>query len=147
MEMRILFLDDNPERHRVFKQRTIGCTVDSVFNADTCLEFLRKSGTEYDVIFLDHDLDATLENKIVEGEKDGRYVVRKMIEEGITEGLVYTKIVIHSLNRPAAERMEAALKGAGIKEAKAIPFAWTTFTFDRHSKEISFPKAEVKSVR
>lgn len=136
MSLRILFLDDNKERHRVFQQRSIGCLVDHVFDADSALDKLRSEYRDYDIIFFDHDLDAELENQIVHGVKDGRYVIRQMIEENLIEKHKDALFVIHSLNRVAAIEMGSMMDSCGIINYRIVPFAWSKFSFEE--RKISF---------
>src|SRR5689334_19670090 len=53
-DMKILFLDDMEERHRLFKIRNIGRDVTHVYNAKEAIEAL--NSTKFDVVSLDHDL-------------------------------------------------------------------------------------------
>lgn len=136
--MKILFLDDNLERHKKFRQTSIGCTVDFAADADTILDFLKSDPIEYNMIFLDHDLAAEHENKILADVKDGRYVVKQMIEMGLHELISSTLIVIHSLNQVGSKEMENLLTEAGFTEVHRVPFAWSRFKMK--GDQVSFPQ-------
>jgi len=122
--MRILFLDDNKERHRIFKQKSIGYTVDTVWTAQEAIEKLLDEEIEYDLIMLDHDLDAETENQLNDKEEDGRFVVKKLAESGRHKD---ASIVIHSLNSAGRKNMKSVLDQAGYKWVHDLPFAWEKF--------------------
>lgn len=117
--MRILFLDDNRFRHEAMQKNSIGFSVTYVFNADQAIKAMRDS--EFDLIMLDHDLDETQENLILEGVQDGRYVVRWMVSSGRHKT---TPVVVHSLNLAASEQMRDMLKSSGFEKVACLPFAW-----------------------
>jgi len=52
--MKILFLDDSPRRHAVFKNRASDHDVTYVWTASEAIEALKTGGFDY--VFLDHDL-------------------------------------------------------------------------------------------
>jgi len=122
--MRILFLDDNAMRHRVFRSKSIGCTVDAVWTAEEALEHLLDEDKEYDLIMLDHDLNAATENQLNDNEEDGRYVVRKLVESGRHKDVT---IVIHSLNADGRKNMKTILGQAGYSTVHDLPFGWERF--------------------
>ena len=53
--MRILLLEDSQERVKWFVKQLIGNVIDFAYTSDQANKFLLEN--EYDVIFLDHDLD------------------------------------------------------------------------------------------
>lgn len=119
--MRILFLDDNPERHRVFGRTAAGHAVDHAYTAAEAIAFLR--GDTYEVVYLDHDLGGPeSEGLILDGVEDGRFVAHWIAEHA--HDMPGTFFVVHSLNFAGAEAMMALLRGVGL-EARRIPFAWT----------------------
>lgn len=121
--MRIMFLDDNENRRKAFKQRSIGCVVDFACNADEALAFLLGEQS-YDLIMLDHDLGGPAEEGLLlEDAKDGRYVVKGLVE---SKKHLDTTIVVHSLNGAGAEVMLFHLVQAGY-EAHYLPFGWRRF--------------------
>lgn len=122
--MRILFLDDNSERRKVFGQKSIGCVVDFAVNADEAVVFLG-SENKYDLIMLDHDLGGPEEEgRLIEGAKDGRFVARFMAEKHPKHQDAF--IVVHSLNGSGAVQMEMILCEAGFTPW-VMPFAWRKF--------------------
>ena len=122
--MRILFLDDNAMRHKIFRRNSIGCSVDAVWTAKEALECLLDEEKEYDLIMLDHDLNAETENQLNDDEEDGRYVVKKLVESGRHKDVT---IVIHSLNADGRRNMKALLDQAGYATVHDLPFAWERF--------------------
>jgi len=134
--MRILFLDDNKHRHNTFRQKAIGCVVDAAFDAQQAISFLREK-KEYEMIFLDHDLDAEIEGICHEDIEDGRFVVKQMIEMELHVEMQDVAIVVHSLNGAGAAQMISMLTSAGFTNVHRVPFAWTRFT--REDKQVSFP--------
>jgi len=122
--MRILFLDDNLLRHQIFRRNSIGYSVDAVHTAQEAMECLLDEKKEYDLIMLDHDLDAATENQLNDDEEDGRYVVRKLVESGRHKDVT---IVIHSLNADGRKNMKAMLDDAGYSIVHDLPFAWERF--------------------
>jgi hypothetical protein len=117
--MKILFLDDDQVRHEKFHRQAIGHQVDHVWTADNAITKLGK-GT-YDLVYLDHDLDATLNNQMVDDIEDGRFVVRWIAANAA--GFGETRFIIHSLNTEAAGQMHDILTDVGLK-ATIFPLAW-----------------------
>lgn len=103
--MRILFLDDMKTRRDAFKQNAIGFTVDFAKNAQEAITFLNKN--EYDVIYLDHDLEEEHYKSNEDHHEDGRFVARKMREMPQHHGKV---VIIHSLNEDGRKNIESILK-------------------------------------
>lgn len=117
--MRILFLDDNEERHKRFRYNSIGCDVTHVYSYAEALAAL--SGDRFDQVFLDHDLSEVASCGMAgPDEKTGYHVaciVAEMPEEKRPE-----LAVIHSFNTAGAKRMRAALEGA-VKYTIERPFS------------------------
>ena len=127
--MKVLFVDDEETRHGVFKRHSIGHSVDHVLNAD---EAIKKMSEEvYDLIFLDHDLCIDLQNQTIDGEKDGRYIVRWMVSEYKSRNAL---VVCHSLNFDGRQMMLSLLKEAGFNVLD-LPFAWYKFPWDQLVKQ------------
>lgn len=118
--MRILFLDDNEDRHKKFKQNSIGFSVDHVYTAQEAIGKL--SENDYDLIYLDHDLDHKTENELNEDEEDGRFVARQLAK---MEKHLNSTVVIHSLNRSGGIIMKGILEDSGFLNVLHLPFAWT----------------------
>lgn len=124
--MKFLFLDDMEFRHKAFKTNSVGQDVDHVYDADSCLEMMREN--EYHVIFLDHDLSVAMINTLNYNDKNGSYVVRRMVEEGLCKDSVF---VLHSLNPAGRANMMSILMSAGYNSVYDVPFAWN----DDYSKK------------
>ena len=123
-DMRILFLDDNKERHKAFQQRAIGCIVDYAWDADEAMTLLG-SGKEYDLIMLDHDLGGPeAEGFLLDDGKDGRTVAGFIAEQHPKHEKA--TIVVHSLNDAGGMIMISVLRNKGFI-AHRVPFAWRMF--------------------
>jgi len=111
--MKILVLEDNPNRIEDFKRKFISDNVTYTEDAYEAIGHLKK--TKFDLVCLDHDLggmqiEYDLENcGTVVAEWINDYPVRD------------TEFVIHSLNSPLAENMQKLIPGS-----KYIPFYWLT---------------------
>ncbi len=125
--MRILFLDDNNQRHEKFKQTSIGCVVDFVYDAISCIDKLKEKAGEYDLIMLDHDLDAEIEGSFDqnEDEQNGLFVTNWMVNNKLHEAIADTAIVIHSLNEVGRRRMASTLTAGGFVNVHVVPFGWS----------------------
>ena len=119
--MRILFLDDNQDRHDVFRRCTIGIKRDFVYNAQDAISRLNDESVHYDVIFLDHDLNHETEDQLNDDEEDGRYVARHLAS---LDHYKDTTVVIHSLNQAGRQAMLSILTEAGFSAVIPMPFAW-----------------------
>lgn len=114
-QMRILILEDDPNRIAKFRQNFIGCTLDITKDPAQANAWLEEN--EYYYIFLDHDLE------------DSHYVEDCLSKE--TTGLCTATflgqrpdlqknamIIVHSLNPAGSERMIQALDRA----CRRVPF-------------------------
>lgn len=113
--MQILILEDDPNRHELFKRKLIGHGLTIAETAAQAIVMLQ--AYQFDLIFLDHDLGG--ETFVSENNKNtGSEVVRWMLENCITKA----PIVIHSMNDPAASSMMNKLN-AGFFSCYRIPFS------------------------
>ncbi len=104
--MRILFLDDDPSRHRLFQERTSSEQVEHVWNAAEAIEALQRE--TFDVVSLDYDLSRS-------GDALTGYDVAQRLVETPNRSAI---ILIHSDNHGGAQRMIEILG----PRAKWIPF-------------------------
>jgi CheY-like chemotaxis protein len=111
--MRILVLEDDPERHKYFRQLAIENDLTIVETSSECIILLYNH--TYDCLFLDHDLGGQV--YVNSDLPNTGYEVAKWLE-GHPERKP-KNIIIHSLNGVGAQRMNQALP-----EALYIPFAW-----------------------
>lgn len=92
-------------------------------HAETAREAIRKlnMNADYDLIMLDHDLEE--EHYAADGAQvgTGMEVARWLAENA--NPFTAARIIVHSLNEPAAKRMVATMRAAGL-QASHIPFAW-----------------------
>lgn len=125
--MKILFLDDNKDRHSVFKRNSIGCYVDHVYTAKEAIEKLNDEDVFYDTIFLDHDLNWETENQLNDNEEDGRTVAKHLATVSRYQSSL---IIIHSLNNAGGLLMKGILEDHGFGSVFYIPFAWERWNKD-----------------
>ena len=104
--MRILFLDDMNSRREAFKRNAIGHTVDFAITAQQAIDLLKKN--EYDVIYLDHDLeeDHYQANRNTDSDEDGRFVARALREMVQHHGKI---VIVHSLNEAGRHNIKSIL--------------------------------------
>ena len=113
--MKILFLDDNKERHAAYRRMSIGDDVDYAFTAKQAVSFLKTAETPYDVASLDHDLDEYATMGQTPRDLTGQYVAKyisKMPPEKLPK-----KIIIHSFNNAGSLAMMNILREAGIRSS------------------------------
>lgn len=103
--MRILFLDDMKSRRDVFQTRAVGHTVDFAITAQEAIDLLKKN--EYDVIYLDHDLEESHYHAKKEGDEDGAFVARHLMEMAQHHGKT---VIVHSLNPDGRANIKSLLK-------------------------------------
>lgn len=104
--MKVLFLDDNPVRKRMFKSSVPFATCCAL--SSTCITLLESE--DWDYLFLDHDLGG---QTFVDSSREdtGMEVVRWLAQREPRKPL--KRIIVHSFNVPAANRMVATLKNLG----------------------------------
>lgn len=110
--MRILFLDDDAERHAVATKRWADHDLFHAWNVCQFERLLLKYGP-FDLISLDHDLGDYAEEDGRYGERTGVDAVRFMCIELPAEQRPSVTIV-HSWNPIGAERMVKLLRDYGI---------------------------------
>jgi ActR/RegA family two-component response regulator len=108
----ILFLDDDPNRARLFKSKFPWATI--VETAQECIKELKKG--DLDFLSADHDLGDTVFQNPAD-ENSGSAVVRWIEENKPNIG----QIIIHSYNASAAQAMRAALIRSGY-DVVYLPF-------------------------
>ena len=116
----ILFLDDNASRAALFSTRSTGTDRARTIWARTAteaIEALEVHGPNFDVLHLDHDLGG-IQYQDSRSEDSGMEVVRFLEKTHIANT---AKIIVHSWNLPAGERMVERLTDAGYKVYQ-IPF-------------------------
>jgi CheY-like chemotaxis protein len=120
---RVLFLDDDRERHRRFREAASGrgWWVEHVETAPDAIDKLRTY--QYDAIFLDHDLsdeDVMMAPGAASHAPTGMDVVSFLVAKPNNLNR-NAQVVVHSLNAPAAEQMMRRLLDAGL-QASRVPF-------------------------
>jgi hypothetical protein len=111
--MRIIFLDDNKDRHAAYRRLSIGDNVDYAFSAKEAVRMLDRAQEPYDVASLDHDLDeyATMgqEPRELTGEHVAKHIALMAPERRPK------KIIVHSYNGTGARKMVLVLRDAGVR--------------------------------
>ena len=115
--MRILFLDDDEERHKRFRMETIGCDVVHVRTVAECIQAIMEN-EPFDEFSLDHDLGGQVyvQEEQGTGTEVARWIAEKMPEDKRPE-----RVIVHSFNFEGSKRMLGLLRGAGI-HAYRLPF-------------------------
>jgi CheY-like chemotaxis protein len=103
--LKILILEDNPDRIKKFKRRLIGNVVTIVETAQEAIDRLRED--EWDLLSLDHDLGG--EEMVPSGPGTG-WEVAKWLETNPERKP--GRILLHSFNGPGRANMLACLPGA-----------------------------------
>jgi CheY-like chemotaxis protein len=103
---RILVLDDDPNRLKAFR---------SILGIGNLLTTELENNEVFDYIFLDHDLGG---EQFVNSDIGTGYEVAKWLSEH-KDKIPSSPIIIHSLNGPAAWRMQSLLPNSQYH-----PFAW-----------------------
>lgn len=119
--MRVFFLDDDAERHRVFQPNTVGCSwCEQAYNARDAIDAFSKR--YFDIVYLDHDLGGPdFEGTLIDGIEDGRFVARWISANA--DRFRHTFFVIHSLNYDGSMQMQSILTEAKLSSVR-IPFGW-----------------------
>ena len=120
--MKVLFLDDDPERHKLFRIHygsVHDCTY--VWSYNEAVNVLQTSSV-FDEAWLDHDLsESAAIGKPKPGEKTGTHVAEFIA--GMSSDTLPKKIIIHSFNPVGARRMSAILTRVyGYQDLTRRPF-------------------------
>lgn len=116
--MRILFIDDSPERTQIFRANAL--EHDIVYAATFQEAKQALSGVPFDLIYLDHDLAE------VHYQQDSRTGTGTELAEIIaahSRKHQKTVVILHSLNHAGRQRMQSILSAARIQNVDA-PWAW-----------------------
>ncbi len=111
--MKILILEDNEERQRLFRENLKDHILIIVETSKLAIKNLINE--KWDITFIDHDLGGKV--YVPSGENTG-YEVAKFLEEN--KKYIPKYVIIHSLNVVGANNIKQALP-----HAVHIPFAWT----------------------
>lgn len=103
--MRILFLDDNHERHRCFRKKAKNHTVDRAYTYDEATQYISKF--TYDLIYLDHDLAPMDANYNYNPNERTGYDVAKFLSQ--VEHNFGKIVFVHSLNPSGRENIKSVL--------------------------------------
>lgn len=123
--MKILIVEDDPKRVKVFKENLIGCRVDWVDDSKKAIQFIQ--ACPYDYVFLDFDIHS------VDGVYKGSY--REVYEYLYYNDVGSPNICIHTLND--MEGLNWLFKLATKYFTLYKPFAWQTLSYD-NEKGICF---------
>jgi CheY-like chemotaxis protein len=115
--MRILILEDAPERIKSFKKRLSEQEL-YIFtdNNEEARNFINTNET-VDYMLLDHDLGG-LHHVDSNNENTGYQFVKYMVDNKLQK---YTRIIIHSMDAPGATKMKNLLEDNGYN-VKWIPY-------------------------
>lgn len=105
--MRILFLDDNAERHVRFRHNSIGMDVVHVYSHEEAVQAL--AGDRFDQIFLDHDLSVAAACGVAPADEKTGYDTALAVA-ALPPDRLPDLVVIHSWNDPGSARMLTVLQ-------------------------------------
>ena len=135
--MKILFLDDMPQRWHTFCTKIPDKYLDDCYYAesyDEAVELVEDNGVDYFThYFLDHDLNEEDYASVIEadehygstseeGSKNGTVFARWMVENKCKADV----IVCHSMNPAGRDKMQSILKGQCSHDVFDAPFGWKT---------------------
>ena len=117
-QLRVFLLDDDSQRHDWFAKRFRGDTLDVAVDPPRAIELLSES--QYDVVFLDHDL--LPEHYYAEATDDERtgYAVARWLASN-PQRQSASHIIVHTRNADGAMRMVELLRREG-RHAEYVPF-------------------------
>ena len=116
--IRIFLLDDDERRHKWFKTRFKGDSLDIAENVVSAQEML--SANHYDAIFLDHDLHPEhYHSETTDDERTG-YAIALWLSTNPDVQKAST-ILVHTRNADGAMRMVELLRNSG-RAAEYVPF-------------------------
>jgi len=114
--MKILILEDDPERTKTFRRKLIGNIVVFTTTVQSCITAL--TSEDFDCLMLDHDLGGQVYQ--TPGDETGYGVVKWLVKH---QDRCPRQIYVHSLNGPAADAMIKLFADYGII-TQYIPFLW-----------------------
>lgn len=118
--MKILILDDSPERHAIFLARYVKHDLVQVYSVDAAIKAV-EAESPFDAMFLDHDLTTLQSIGLNDGEPSGTVFARYLAE--LPDEKRPAQIIIHSWNDAGRTRMAGILKDAGYKNVVIQPFS------------------------
>ena len=108
---KVLFLDDNEERHKRFCMNRIGVNIAQARTYSEACTYL--AAEVYDVAYLDHDLsELAAVGQPAAGEKTGTDVANFIAS--LPKARRPRFVVVHSFNTSGRERMLAILRDAEV---------------------------------
>lgn len=143
--MRVLFLDDNENRHKVLKSVIVGTAVthvDWAQNAEEAIKYLNEK-PKYDIICFDHDLSEEHYSAFIEhgenanyGDTMTGYDVAVFLVTELEEDKQPDYAIVHTFNSDGAKRITAALNEAGLQKYIYV-FPFNPNNFERTLNHIS----------
>jgi len=117
---KILILEDDPERIRIFRDKFHDCDLDMVDTSNDAIELLDEN--QYDLICLDHDLGG--EVYVNSLDPNTGYQVTSWMSKNDHQN-TDTPVVIHSFNPAGANNMYVALTTTNHKgKVLKLPGYW-----------------------
>jgi hypothetical protein len=116
--IRVFLLEDDERRHKWFRKRFVGDSLDIADNVVTAREML-SNGT-YDAIFLDHDLFPEHYHAASTDDENTGYAIALWLSAN-PESQRASTIMVHTRNADGAMRMVELLRKSG-RSADYVPF-------------------------
>jgi len=106
--VRILFLDDDPERHLHFQEKLdgLGCDITAVTTSSEAIAALEAA--TFEVVFLDHDLGGQV--YVPSGPGTGFEVAQRLVGTANKSA----QVIVHSVNEQGAREMLKVLGPAAV---------------------------------
>ena len=135
--MRILILDDDPNRHKAFKRLFIGHLDTHVETASDCIEALRYK--DWDILFIDRDLSDW--GRPYHEAGTGNDVAEWLWEN---PDRIPPHVIVHSINVSGSRAIYTVIRANAPKGTvvERFPFAWQNLKVKRPSKDIVLKKPE-----
>ena len=114
--MKVLFLDDDPVRVNIARNRYQKHELHIATTVEEAIQLINKF-SPFDLVCLDHDLDGKV---YTPSDEHSGFWVAKYIAEQLTKEQLPKNIIVHTWNRNGAKKMVAILR-------HKIPTTWGTF--------------------
>jgi CheY-like chemotaxis protein len=112
VKIRVLVLDDNENRHDVFRHILPDASLTHVYTADEAITALQEK-PRFNLLCLDHDL-GDFKNKSRSDDPGDGTMVAEFIAQWLDKKQYPDSIIVHSANFHASRRMAAILRAAGL---------------------------------
>lgn len=117
--IRVLILDDDPDRHAAFARNNPDCQIDAAYNCHDAITMLYDNW--YDIICFDHDLGETPGGQYETSIPFAKFVRQQIDDQGVLDTTLF---VVHTSNPVGAQDILSYFARTQNLSFK-IPWAWT----------------------